>query len=84
MQRLKEAELACRKALAAKPDSILAAVQLCGLLHSSQQHSAALEVMLQAQKQLKQASSLQALPQPHLVRAAPFGMCSPSCYVQHH
>ena len=76
MQRLKEAELACRKALAAKPDSTLAAVQLCGLLHSSQQHSAALEVVVQAQKQLKQASPLQAQPQSNLVGAPPVVMCS--------
>ena len=78
MQRLKEAELACRKALAAKPDSMLAAVQLCGLLHSSQQHSAALEVVVQAQKQLKQASALQAQPQSYLVCAAPVGHVQPT------
>ena len=59
MKRHKEAELACRKALASQPDSMPAAVQLFGLLHSTQQHSAALDALAEAQKQLQQAPALQ-------------------------
>lgn len=40
-----------------------AAVQLFGLLHSTQQHSAALDGLAEAQKQLQQAPALQRQPQ---------------------
>ena len=63
MKRHKEAELACRKALASQPDSMPAAVQLFGLLQSTQQHSAALDSLAEAQKQLQQAPALNQQPQ---------------------
>lgn len=66
MHRHKEAEVACRKALNSKPDSVPAAVQLCGLLLSTQQHSAALEVLDQAEDQLQHV--MLQLPQLKSVR----------------
>lgn len=66
MQRHKEAEMACRKALTTKPDSLPAAAQLCGLLLTMQQHSAALDALDQAEQQLQQPM-LQTQPQLKLV-----------------
>ena len=51
--------MACRKALASSPDSMTATVQLFGLLHSAQQHPAALEVLQQAQKRQQQQQQQQ-------------------------